>query len=89
MRTISIRLDEQTDALLQMYCGLTGMSQTEVISAGIARMTTETPSSVALAEQLGLIGCFDGASGDLGRNHAQRVREKLVKKQRAKRSPDV
>lgn len=78
MRTLSVRLDDQTDALLRAYCARTGLSQTDAIKSGIAALAVEVDSPAQLAEALGLIGCFDSGAGDLGRNHSRRLREKLA-----------
>lgn len=78
MRTLSVRLDDQTDALLRMVCACTGQTQSEVVKAGIAALAAQAESPARLAEDLGLVGCFDSGVGDLGRNHAQRLREKLA-----------
>jgi len=82
MRTLSVRLDDQTDALLRAFCARTGQTQSEAVKAGIAALAARTESPVRLAEEMGLIGCFDSGVGDLGRNHSQRVRAKLAGKAR-------
>ncbi len=82
MRTLSVRLDDQTDALLRSFCARTGQTQSEAVKAGIAALAARVESPAQLAEELGLVGCFDSGVGDLGRNHAQRLREKLAGKQR-------
>ncbi|SBT08656.1 hypothetical protein ACCAA_600013 [Candidatus Accumulibacter aalborgensis] len=75
MRTLSLRLDDQTDALLRAYCARTGVSQTEAVKSGIAALVATTSPPAQIAEALGLVGCFDSGIGDLGRNHAQRLRD--------------
>ncbi len=82
MRTLSVRLDDQTDALLRAFCARTGQTRSDAVKAGIAALTTKTESPAQLAEELGLVGCFDSGVGDLGRNHSQRLREKLAGKSR-------
>ena len=88
MRTLSVRLDDQTDALLRTFCARTGMNQTDAIKSGtvsLTRQTAEAASPAQLAESLGLIGCFASEKGntrDLGRHHAQRLREKLARSHR-------
>lgn len=78
MRTLSLRLDDQTDALLRAYCARTGVSQTEAVKSGIAALVATASPPAQIAQALGLVGCFDSGIGDLGRNHAQRLREKLA-----------
>ncbi len=78
MRTLSVRLDDQTDALLRAFCARTGQTQSEAVKASIATLAAQTESPARLAEMLGLVGCFDSGVGDLGRNHSQRLREKLA-----------
>jgi hypothetical protein len=79
MRTISVRLDDRTDAVLTTYCERHGMTQTDAVKAAIEHLTqTGRPTPAELAEQLGLIGGFssDGSS-DLAAKHSQRVKERL------------
>lgn len=78
MRILSVRLDEQTDALLRAYCARTGATQTEAIKSGIAALSGQSVSPAELAESLGLVGCFDSGVGDLGREHSRHIREKLA-----------
>jgi hypothetical protein len=76
--TLSVRLDDQTDGLLRAFCARTGLSKTEAVKAGIAALAAQPSSPADLAESLGLVGCCDSGAGDLGRNHSQRLREKLA-----------
>lgn len=80
MHTLSVRLDDQTEGLLRAFCARTGLSKTEAVKAGIAALAAKSPSTspADLAESLGLVGCCDSGAGDLGRNHSQRLREKLA-----------
>lgn len=82
MRTLSVRLDDQTDALLRAFCTRTGQTQSDAVKAGIAALAAQSESPAKLAADLGLVGCFDSGIGDLGRNHSQRLREKLAGKAR-------
>jgi hypothetical protein len=52
------------------------------VKAGIAALAARSETPAQLAEDLGLVGCFDSGVGDLGRNHSQRLREKLAGKAR-------
>lgn len=78
MRTLSVHLDDQTDALLPVFCARTGQTQSDAVKAGIAALAAQTESPAKLAENLGLVGCFNSEICDLGRNHSQRLREKLA-----------
>ncbi len=82
MRTLSVRLDDQTDALLRAFCARTGQTQSDAVKAGIAALAEQSESPGKLAQDLGLVGCFDSGVGDLGRNHTQRLREKPAGKRR-------
>ena len=82
MRTLSVRLDDQTDSLLRAFCARTGQTQSDAVKAGIATLAAQAESPAMLAEDLGLVGCFDSEVGDLGRNHSQRLRVKLAGKAR-------
>jgi hypothetical protein len=92
MRTISFRLDEHTDALLSAFCQRHGVSQTEALKAAIAGLPTEHPTRPAdLARDMGLIGSFRSAEGDLGEQHSlhlkQRLRAKLARETDPRRDP--
>ena len=83
MRTISIRLDDHTDAVLTEHCQRNGLTQTDAIKTAIEQMADQhRPTPAELAAELGLIGGFRSAEGDLAANHSQRVKERL----RAKRA---
>lgn len=82
MRTLSVRLDDQTDALLRAFCARTGQTQSDAVKAGIATLAVQLASPAKLAENLGLVGCFDSGVDDLGRNHSHHLREKLAAKHR-------
>ena len=86
MRTISIRLDDQSDAVLTAHCQRHGLTQTDAIKAAIEQLAAHAkPTPAELAAELGLIGSFSSAEGDLALNHSQRVKERL----RAKRAVDA
>lgn len=85
MRTISVRLDADTDATLTAHCQRHGMTQTDAIKAAIEQLAGQhQPTPAELAAELGLIGGFRSGQGDLARNHGLRVKERL----RAKRARD-
>jgi hypothetical protein len=82
MRTISVRLDDGSEARLDSLCQSLGLSQTEVVKAGLALLQRQSARPAALAERLGLIGGFSsGAPGSgttsKGRDHSALLRQKL------------
>jgi hypothetical protein len=78
MRTISIRLDDHTDSVLIEHCQRNGLTQTDAIKAAIKHLAgRHKPTPAELAAELGLIGGFRSAEGDLAANHSQRVKERL------------
>lgn len=86
MRTVSVRLDDRTDALLAAICERDGLTQTGALKAAIAQLADQPRSTPAeLAATAGLIGAFRSEEGDLATNHSQRVKERL----RAKRLRDT
>ena len=66
MRTISVRLDEGSEARLERLCQTLGLSQTEVVKAGPVLLQQHSTSPAALAEGLGLIGSFSSAAKEGG-----------------------
>ena len=86
MRILSVRLDDESDAALRSLCARTGLTQTEVVKAGIGLLARESAASpAALGLRFGLVGAFDSGDGALGREHSARVREKLTRARRATR----
>jgi hypothetical protein len=90
MRTISVRLDDGSEARLDSLCQSLGLSQTEVVKAGLASLQRQSASPAALAERLGLIGGFSSgapASGTTsrGRDHAALLRQKLGRQHQQQR----
>jgi hypothetical protein len=62
MRTISLRLDDGSEARLERLCQTLGLSQTEVVKAVLDLLQQHSTSPAALAEGLGLIGSFSSAA---------------------------
>lgn len=88
MRTISIRLDDRTDAVFTAHCRRYGLRQTDAIKAAIEQLVgRDKPTPAELAAELGLIGGFRSAEGDLAQNHSQRVKERM--RARAERAADA
>ena len=90
MRTISVRLDDGSEARLDSLCQTLGLSQTEVVKAGLDLLQQHTSSPAALAEGLGLIGSFssaaqEGATSSRGRDHSALLRQKLSRQQNQQR----
>jgi len=78
MRTISLRLDGDVDALLMAYCAQHGLTQTEVVRKAIERFTSENkPTPAELAAKFGLIGGPGSGISDLGENHSKHLRVRL------------
>lgn len=82
MRTISLRLDDATDAALIAYCQRHGLTQTHAVRDAIhhlvqAEAQPARPTPAELAEQLGLIGAFRSTEGDLGEQHAAHLKARL------------
>ena len=85
-RKISLHLDDGSEARLDSLWQSLGLSQSEVVKAGLALLQSQSASPAALAERLGLIGGFSsGAAGSgttsRGRNHAALLRQKLGRQQ--------
>jgi hypothetical protein len=78
MRTISLRLDDRTDAVLTAYCERHGLTQTGALKEAIEHLAAADRRAPAeLARELGLIGAFRSAEGDLGARHSARLKERL------------
>lgn len=83
MRTISVRLDERTDALLRLHCEQHGLTQPDAIRAAIELMMKRHKATPAeLAGQLGLIGCFGSGDGHLATEHSGQVKQRALAKLR-------
>jgi Arc/MetJ-type ribon-helix-helix transcriptional regulator len=85
MRTISVRLDDASEARLDGLCQQLGLSQTDVLKAGLELLQHQRQSPAALAESLDLEGCFSSGDPAHGREHADRIRQKLRRQHQAQR----
>jgi hypothetical protein len=90
MRTISVRLDDGSEARHDNLCQTLGLSQTEVVKAGLDLLQQHSTSPAALAEGLGLIGSFsnaaqEGGTTSRGRDHSALLRQKLSRQQSQQR----
>jgi hypothetical protein len=78
VRTISIRLDDRTDALFRLFCERLGVSQTDALKAAIEHLAEQQrPSPAELAAQLGLIGSFKSGQRDRAAAHSREVKRRL------------
>ena len=66
MRTISVRLDDGSEARLDSLCQVLGLSQSEVVKAGLALLQQQSTSPAALAERFGLVDSFSSNAPDSG-----------------------
>ncbi len=84
MRTISLRLDDVSDALLGTLCERMDATQTDVIRKALEVLAKESaPSPAALARELGLVGLFASAGTDaaptrVAADHSAAVKSQLV-----------
>ncbi|MCP9927873.1 hypothetical protein [Cyanobium sp. CH-040] len=89
MRTISVRLDDASEATLEHLCRSLGLSQTDVVKAGLHLLQSQRQTPEALARSLALVGCFsqDGGAETVlqARHHSDAVKEKLRQRQRRQR----
>jgi hypothetical protein len=88
-----VRLDDGSEARLDSLCQALGLSQTEVVKAGLELLQRQSASPAALAQSLGLIGSFssggpDGASTSRGRDHSAQLRRKLSRQHVQQRLAD-
>jgi Arc/MetJ-type ribon-helix-helix transcriptional regulator len=92
MRTISVRLDDASQATLEHLCQTLGLSQTDVVKAGLELLQSQRQSPEALARSLGLVGCFarDESPEPVrqARQHSTALKEKLRQRQRRQRLVD-
>jgi len=91
MRTISVRLDDASDATLELLCRNLGLSQTDVVKAGLALLQRQHQSPAELAEALDLVGGFASQVGAAapthrGRDHAALLKQKLRQQQASERA---
>ena len=81
MRMISVRLDDASEANLEQLCRSLGLSQTDVVKAGLELLQRQHQNPAALAESLGLVAAFASAGNESrthqGRDHAALLKQKL------------
>lgn len=86
MRTISLRLDVDSDALLRTLCERLGATQTDVVRKALESLAGEgarTPGLLGL--ELGLPGFFAGSGADKAAGHSAAIKAKLAERQRDQR----
>ena len=90
MRTISVRLDDASEAKLDQLCRSLGLSQTDVVKAGLELLQRQHQNPADLAESLALVGAFASAEGESrphrGRDHAALLKRKLRQQQADQRA---
>jgi Arc/MetJ-type ribon-helix-helix transcriptional regulator len=90
MRTISVRLDDASEARLDQLCRTLGLTQTEVVKAGLDLLQSQTLTPAQLADRLDLVGCYASApAGEVsstGRDHSARLRQKLQEQRKEQQS---
>ena len=82
MRTISVCLDDGSEARLNNLCQTLGLSQSEVVKTALALLQQQSTSPAALAESFGLVGSFssntpESGTTSRGRDPAALLRQKL------------
>jgi Arc/MetJ-type ribon-helix-helix transcriptional regulator len=92
MRTISVRLDDASEATLEHLCQALGLSQTDVVKAGLDLLQGQRQTPEALARSLGLVGCFaqdaqvaPAEPVPRARQHSRALKEKLRQREQRQR----
>ena len=92
MRTISLRLDSESDALLRTLCERLGATQTDVIRTALDLLSKNVmPTPGSLGIELGLVGMFAGGGRGDGAGHSAAVKARLAERRRDERpaAPDA
>ena len=79
MRTISLRLDADSDALLRTLCARLGLTQTDVIRKALESLTVTAVSPGMLGAELGLPGFFASGVSTNAADHSAAIKAKLAK----------
>jgi hypothetical protein len=88
MRTISLRLDTESDAMLVALCDRLGATQTDVIKKALELLAGEaTPSPGALGLELGLIGAYAGGNSRNAELHSAAVKSRLIQRRGSDERP--
>ncbi len=79
--TLTVRLDAQLEDALNRYCRRRRKTKSEVLTAllreHLAATAGKTKTPYAIARELGLVGGFSSAAGDLSETYKRRLKQKL------------
>ncbi len=79
MKVLSVRLNDREAAELQALCERTGLTPSGAVKQGLAELAGKAPGRKSLgqiAEELGLVGCFEGPP-DLAERHDHYLRRAI------------
>ena len=86
MRTISLRLDAESDGMLQALCDRLQATQTDVVRQALEFLAkSAVPTPEALGRELGLVGAFASGTRGNGAGHSAAVKARLAGKQQERR----
>lgn len=90
MRTISLRLDSESDAMLMALCDRLSATQTDVVKQALELLASRaTPTPAALGVELGLIGAFASGDHTNAQNHSAAVKARLTERRRNDERPTI
>ena len=88
MRTISLRLDTEADAVLRALCERLSATQSEVVRRALILLAgSATPTPGALGFELGLVGAFASGAGGTAAEHSKAIKARLVARRRDEQRP--
>lgn len=83
MRTISLRLDTEADAMLRALCERLDATQTEVVRRALEQLAgSVTPTAGALGLELGLVGAFASGGRENAAEHSKVIKARLIARRR-------
>ena len=86
MRTISLRLDAESDGMLRALCDRLHTTQTDVVRQALELLAnSESPTPDALGRELGLVGAFASGTRGNGAGHSAAVKARLADRQQERR----
>ena len=90
MRTISLRLDAESDAMLRTLCDRLNATQTDVVRQALELLASGvTPTPGELGVELGLVGGFSGGRRGDAADHSQAVKVRLAERRRTSGQPPM